>query len=205
MMGIFSFLFGGCGKQPAPSPHGMAQGQQVRSLSAPPEVTSESEEGFHDLVFYSQDVERLPDGSQRLRGSGTFKGRPLGLEVVLGPTWSSGSLGKNIPLVTYQGFVTFHSIGPDSDTFVQVLDALYATKLNPKVMSGDVRFVAIALGGDPRDLRSGPVKIKLFFEPDKEDDYAELFINIQLAEHRIEIREKDPDYRLKVVKALQAR
>jgi hypothetical protein len=105
--------------------------------------------------------------------------------------------------VTYQGVITYRSIGADSDTFVQVLDELYGTKLSPKVMIGEVRFTGISLGGDPRDLQSGPVKIKLFFESDKQDEYAELFTNIQLADHRLEFHEKDPDYRLAVIKALQ--
>ena len=37
----------------------------------------------------------MPDGSQSIRGSGTHKGRVLGLEVILGPTWQAGSLGKD--------------------------------------------------------------------------------------------------------------
>jgi hypothetical protein len=204
VMGIFSFLFGGCGKQPASSPQSTAQVQPAKPLAAPPEVTSEEEEGFHDLVFYIQDFTRLPDGSQSIRGSGTYKGRQLGLEVVLGATWKAGSLGKDVPLVTYQGVVTYRSTGADSDAFIQVLDELYGTKLSPKAMATETRFTGISLGGDPRDLESGPVKMKLFFESDKQDEYAELFTNIQLADRRLEVHEKDPDYRLAVIKALQA-
>jgi hypothetical protein len=71
--GIFFFLFGGwgCRKQPASSPQATVQVQPSKPLAAPPEVTSEEEEGFHDLVFYIQEYKRLPDGSQSLRGSGT--------------------------------------------------------------------------------------------------------------------------------------
>src|SRR5260221_1678775 len=94
IMGIFSFLVGGCSKQPTPTPPATAQVQPVKPLAAPPEVTSESEEGFHDLLFYLQEFKRLPDGSQSIRGLGTYKGRQLGFEVVLGPTWKAGSLGK---------------------------------------------------------------------------------------------------------------
>jgi len=144
------------------------------------------------LVFYLQEHKRLPDGSQSIRGLGTHKGRQLGLEVVLGPAWQSGSLGKDLPLVTYRGIITYRSTGPESDAFVQVLDELYGTKVKPKVE------------GDPRDLAKGPVKIKLFFESDKQEDYAELFTNIELAAHRLEVHEKDEEYRLPVVRALQA-
>jgi len=200
----FSFLCGGCDKQQPHSPQAEGEVQLAKPLSAPPEVTSEEEEGFHDLVFYVQEHKRLPDGSQSIRGSGTHKGRHLGLEIVLGPTWEAGSLGKDIPVVTYRGIVTYRSIGPDSDALVQVLDGLYDTRVGPKAMGTEIRFTAISLEGDPRELAKGLVKIKLFFETDKQDDYAELFTNIELAARRLEVREKDPEYRLPLVKALQA-
>jgi hypothetical protein len=203
-MSIFSFLFGGCSKQPASAPQPTSQVQLSKSLAAPPEVTSEEEEGFHDLIFYIQDYKQLSDGSQSIRGMGTYKGRQLGLEIVLGPTWKAGSLGKDIPLVTYQGIVTYRSTGSDSDSFIQVLDELYSTKISPKAMNKETKFTGISLEGDPRDLAKGPVKIKLFFESDKQDEYAEFFTNIQLAQHRLEVHEKDPDYRLPVIKSLLA-
>ena len=204
IMGLFSFLFGGCSRQPAPSAKAAPQIGPSKPLASPPEITSEEEEGFHDLVFYLQGHKRLPDGSQSIRVLGTHKGRQLGLEVVLGPAWQSGSLGKDLPLVTYRGIVTYRSTGPDSDAFVQVLDELYGTKVKPKAMVRETRFTGISLEGDPRDLAKGPVKIKLFFESDKQEDYAELFTNIELAAHRLEVHEKDEEYRLPVVRALQA-
>ncbi len=203
-MSLLSFLFGGCGKQPAPSTEITTKVEIPKPLSGPPEVTSEQEEGFHDLIFYIQGHKQLPDGSQSLRGEGTYKGRQLGLEVVLGPNWKEGSLGKNIPLVTYQGLVTYRSTGTDSDALVQVLDELYGTKLSPKAMGREIQFTGISLEGDPRDLKKGPVNIKLFFESGKEDDYAELYTNIKLAGNRLEVHEKDEAYRSPIVKALQA-
>ena len=146
----------------------------------------------------------MPDGSQNIRGSGTHRGRALCLEIILGPTWEAGSLGKDVPLVTYRGIVTYRSTGSDSDAFVQVLDELYGTKLTPKRMATEARFTGISLEGDPRDLTKGPVKIKLFFESGGEDDYAELYTNIELAVRRLEVHEKDEDYRLPIIRALRA-
>jgi hypothetical protein len=203
-LGVLALFFGGCGKQSTSSPRPAPQIHPSKPLAAPPEVTSEEEAGFHDLIFYIQEHKRLPDGSQSIRGLGTHKGRPLGLEVVLGPSWQAGSLGKNIPLVTYRGIVTYRSTGTDSDAFVQVLDELYGAKVSPKAMGKETQFTGISLGGDPRDVAKGPVKIKLFLESGKEDEYAELFTNIELAAHRLEVHEKDEGYRSQVVRALQA-
>jgi hypothetical protein len=182
-----------------------AQPRPSKPLAAPQEVTSEAEGGFHDLVFYVQKYKGLPDGSQSIRGSGTHKGRQLGLEVILGPTWQAGSLGKDVPLVSYRGIVRYRSTGADSDALVQVLDEVYGTKLAPKAMGIETRFTGISLGGDPRDLAKGPVKIRLFFESGGEDDYAVLYTNIDLAARRLEVHENDEGYRSQVIKALRAR
>jgi hypothetical protein len=85
-----------------------------------------------------------------------------------------------------------------------VLDELYGTKIGPKAMGRKTKFAGISLEGDPRDLAKGPVKIKLFFESGGQDGYAELFTNIELAAHRLELHEKDDGYRSPIVRALQA-
>jgi hypothetical protein len=206
ILSFLSFLFGGCGRGEKPqAPRAEAAARRSVRLDKPPEITSESGDGFHDVIFYIREHKRLADGTQIIRGSGLHKGRPLGLEVALSPIWQASSLGKGLPLATYRGTVTYRSTGPDSDAFVQVLDDLYGTKLTPKAMGAEIRFTAITLGGDPRDLAKGPVKIKLFYESGGQADYAELYTNFELPARRLEIREKDEEYRPAVVKALRAR
>jgi hypothetical protein len=204
-MGILSLLLGGCGRQEqgeAPQPKTLRQAST--RLEKTPEIASESEEGFHDLVFYVREYKSLADGTQTIRAEGVHNGRPVAFEVALSPTWAQGSLGKGIPLVTYQGTVTYRSVGIESDTFVQVLDELYGAKLSPMAMRKETVFTGITLGGDPRDLGTGAVKIKLFYESDAEDRYAELYTNIDLASRKLYFNEKDVDYRVPVVRALQA-
>jgi hypothetical protein len=204
IMGIFSFLFGGCDRQKQNGPpKPRAQQPESARLDKPPEVTSESEEGFHDLVFYIQEHKCLDDGTQIIRASGVHDGQPVGFEVLLGPNWESGSLSKDIPLVTYRGVVTYRSVGVESDFFLQLLDALYGVRLKPKGMREETKFTGISLEGDPRDLSKGGVKIKLFYESEAEDRYAELYTNIDLDSRRLYFNEKDPDYRAPVIRALQ--
>ncbi|HEX3250279.1 MAG TPA: hypothetical protein VHS05_12685 [Pyrinomonadaceae bacterium] len=71
-------------------------------------------------------------------------------------------------------------------------------------MNKATEFIAISLGGDPRDLAKETVKIKLFFDSDEEDRYAELFTNIDLKARKLYIREKDEEYRAAIVRALRA-
>jgi hypothetical protein len=48
-------------------------------------------------------------------------------------------------------------------------------------------------------------EMKLFFETEDPDDYAELYVNINDKEHWLEIREKDKGYREQVIKFLSAK
>ncbi len=170
-------------------------------LSAPPEVTSESEEGgFHDLILFIEEHARLDEGEHSLRAAGVHGRERLGIEVVLGNAWRQVSFGGGI--TGWQGKVTYRSIGRESDALLRVLDELYGTKLKPRAMAKTIIFSGISLEGDPRDLAKGPLHMKLFYEA-AGDDYAELFTNIDIASRRLEIHEKDEAYRSAVVRALR--
>ena len=86
-MGFFAALFG-CGKKPEQPPPAL------------PEITSETEEGFVDLVFAVTDSQINPDGSASLHAQGLHKGETVGLKVLLRPPWKERALGENIDLVT---------------------------------------------------------------------------------------------------------
>lgn len=176
-----------------------AKASVVKAFTKPPEVT-ETEEGFQDLVFWLEESGKERDGSHRIRASGTHKGKKVGFEILLAPKWAEG---MNTPITTRVGTVKYRAIGADSDAFVDVLDELYETKRSPKNMAKEIEFNAVTLEGHPGELANGPVKIKLFFEPESPDDYVELFTNIDLPARRVEVREKDMEYRPAVIKALQ--
>jgi hypothetical protein len=192
LMGLLSFLFGSCSKPRTP-----------RSPAAP-EITAESDDGgFVDLGFAIRSRETLPDGSQVLHAIGLHRGREVGMAVVLGNQWKAGSLGPDVPLVTYRGTVTYRSLGATSDALLQALDELYGTRLQPTIMRQSTTFTGISLGGEPADLMKGPVKIKLFLESDDEARYAELYTNIDVTNGILQIHEKDPEYRSAIIKALR--
>jgi hypothetical protein len=72
-------------------------------------------------------------------------------------------------------------------------------------MAASTKFTGLSLEGDPSKLDDGEVKIKLFFESNKEEAYAELYTNIDLPSKKLEFAEKDPGYRVALVKALTAK
>jgi hypothetical protein len=168
-----------------------------------PEITSEAEEGFVDLVFRLNEHTVLGDGSQRLRVAGLHHGREVGFELILSPTWKGSNLG-NLAIKTSKGLVTYRSIGPPSDAFIQAIDELYQTNLKPNSMAQQTAFTGISLEGDPAALKDHAVRIKLFYESGGEDGYAEIYTNIDLAARKVEVREKDGAYRKQVVRSLTA-
>jgi hypothetical protein len=88
------------------------------------------------------------------------------------------------------------------DEFLRALDSIYGTGLRPTSMALKVECEAISLQGNPLRLSSGPVKMKLFFG--SEDDYSELYLNIERTRARVQLKEKDPYYRAPIVRALSA-
>ena len=194
-MGFFAALFG-CGKKQEPA--------SMLPKPAPtlPEITSMSEEeGLIDLVFAIAESKSNADGSSSFHAQGLHRGGKVGLRVFLRPSWKEGTLGPR--MTTFQGEVLYESTGEESDRFVQVLGELYQSSVCPKMMrKGQIPFTAITLGGNPHDLSLAPVKIKLFFESEAEDQYAEIYTNIDAKKSRLEIMEKDPDYRESVMRAI---
>jgi hypothetical protein len=173
--------------------------QASGALSAPPELTSETEEGFCDLLLYVEQHTVLPMGSQELHATAVHRGRRVALEVVLGPEWREGTFADQ---PSFQGMVTYRSVGSESDALLRILDELYGTKAAPRAMARLTDFTCLTLGGDPRELGKGPVRAKLFFESEHEELNAELYTNVDLAKRRLEIREKDPGYRAAILRSL---
>jgi len=167
------------------------------SIMALPDVTSESEEGFHDFVF------AVVGGGERgtLRVRGKYRDTVVGFEVRLSQAWKGGKVA-GVNLVTYQGTVVLASTGSESDEFVRLIDQLYGTKLGPSSFNAQTKFTAISLEGNPQRLSAGQVKLKLFFEAKDEARYAEAFLNVDVAKSRVYLREKDPDYRTALVLAI---
>jgi hypothetical protein len=109
--------------------------------------------------------------------------------------------------------LTLTSSGNISDNFIQTLSTLYKVKLDrtlhfvalKRIAFIDLNeFAKAKLGKDPSD-KTAVKEMKVFFEAENPDDYAEIYINVNEAEHWIEIKEKDEGYRNPVIKGLTAK
>lgn len=171
-------------------------------LNSPkPEITSEREDDyFVDLVF---GIPRytIRNNTQSIIVSATAIGHRVGFSVELGSIWKSGRVG-DIPC--FSGVVRIASTGDDSNAFIRSLASLYGVKPVSNSMTESVEFTAISLEGAPTDLESGPVKLKLFYESKEKGCYAEVYANFDLQARKFYFNEKDPEYRVAILQALNA-
>jgi hypothetical protein len=142
----------------------------------------------------------LGRGAQKSdRGGGPSPGRGS-----VSASWPEAELYQKISGTAYKGVITYRSLGPASDSFLHIMDKLYGTALHPKSMRAETKFTGISLRGKPDELEKEPVRIKVFYESDDEQRYAELFTNIDVQHRVLQINEKDEEYRKPVVRALSA-
>ena len=102
----------------------------------------------------------------------------------------------------YWGSGAVRSIGLESDALLTTLAELYGQSVPPRPMRLETRVAIVGLADDPRLLPNRPTRMKLFFESEDPDDYAEVYVNVIGPEGRIELHEKDPEYRKPLVRAL---
>ncbi|GAB2842984.1 hypothetical protein GCM10027043_52710 [Ferruginibacter profundus] len=106
--------------------------------------------------------------------------------------------------------LVFKSLGAGSDNFVRFLKYLYSGVTDSLIkFNNQISVDCIHMGNyvDSLNMQSNGTyttthTCKLFFQGEKENDYAELYFNINDDEHWIELREKDKDYRNMIIKFL---
>lgn len=167
---------------------------QVRDVS--------EEDSFVDLDFplaaYSRDA---ASEIVHIGASGQFEGHLIGFTLELHPEWKPKLL-ENADATFYWGTVAIRSLGQSSDAFVALLVRKYGLPGPARPMLSEIHAQAVGLNTDPRQLEGCPAKMKLFFHSEIEDRYAEVYINVDLEAKVVQFHEKDPEYRVNLVRAL---
>lgn len=150
------------------------------------------DEGWDGDIRLSITEQWEDDSAQHYKAVSTYNGRNLGLLVSIPKAKERDKgFGKGIAL---------SSIGPESDYLLQTLAGLYkqpvdtALRFTPSVSVAYVNlkeFAKAVAGGEGNYTTFN--EYKLFFEG--EEQYAEVYLNINPKEHQLELREKDEEYR----------
>jgi hypothetical protein len=167
-----------------------------------------SEEGFVDLTFRIE-ARALVGDFHRLQLRASHDAKIVGMELQVRSGIRAGLDNdmKLIPEHVYRNGVRFVRSGPESDHLIAAIAVLYGADPEPRSMVPQETFTAIALHQGALDWDNAGVRLKLFGkdgEPFDEDAYYESFLTVDLGRGLVLWNEKDPDYRLQLLRALVA-
>ncbi len=147
-----------------------------------------------------------------------IKKNDTSITYIANSSHAKGNVGLQIMIPTntpddkkaYAQIMILRSSGENSDNLVRILAKLYKEKTDTSlhfVTSKPIAFIDLdefakkEFGQVPGD-NNGLKSLKVFFESENEDEYAELYININEKDYWIELKEKDEGYRKGVLKSI---
>ena len=144
----------------------------------------ESKDGLRDLILPIARLSRESDGGYSVVASGVLEGQRVGLAVRFHP----------------QG-VTFFADGAQTLGLVAALGKAYGVTLSGVELRPAVELTSLVLQGDPRRPKDGELRLKVFHdEKEERGEYYELYVNLDLDQMRLVLKEKDPEYRENILK-----
>lgn len=193
-LSLFS-LFLGCNKSPNSSTFNLKEIAEVKN-----------DEGFKDVFLKIVSEETMKDTNIYI-AKGLFNSKIVGLKFEIKSNLPNG-LNNNGSFDSKNGFIKngikIYSIGKESDEFIKALSKLYGFPSNKGFTINTLSPTAFSLNTSIVEMdKLGYYKFKLFFkdnENDNEEDYCELFFNINTNDKTVEIMEKDPAYRKLLIK-----
>lgn len=132
----------------------------------------------------------IKDSSYIYKVCSVDKGLPVGFELEI-----------PIKINKFGDGVTFRSLGDTSDNFLKTLYSIYRLNLQSNLKFTNTTSCKYAglndltFKGDGQKRLESVNYLKVFFGNDGENEYAELYLNIDEINKTVEFEEKDFDYR----------
>ena len=173
-----------------------------RAIAADPQAGQIlTEERFVDIDLPISDYRFSKDGVLTVVARGKINNQVIAIAVDLESEWKE-QIVEDAALTIYWGNGAIRSIGDESDAFLNLLIHEYGLAGNKSKMAPRTMITMAGLNSDPRNIKTDPVTIKVFFEHNGEGNYGEAFINIDLAKRILEFHDKDPEYHLGIASSL---
>lgn len=168
----------------------------------PLQIDNGEEEGWGADIRLSIVEKSENDTSHIYKAVSSYEGKELGLLVFVPKRKESDKgFGKGI---------SFKRIGTSSDNLLQTLSRFYKQTVDSAaIFAKDITVTYVNLKELAKSItgKEGQYKAtdeyKLFFEGNRDEDYAELYLNINSTENWIELREKDEEYRTAILRFLR--
>lgn len=199
---IFVLTLFGCGDNNSNSDKPATNTTATTKFPAMPLIIENGEEdGWGgDLKLSITDIQEN-DTAKIYKAISTHEGKNVGLLVTV-PKAKEKNKG-------FAGGFILASLGKESDDLLATLASVYKQKADSSIQfinSISLNYVnlgefAKSLGGKESGSKNASAEYKLFFQGD--EDYAELYLNVNPEEHWIELKEKDEEYRPAIIKFLR--
>jgi len=145
-------------------------------------------------------------GKDRLNGgtpslfhvNGTVDGHAVAFDIQILNDWATKQhpLGGELPTVEAAwGTAELQSTGVNSDNLLRVLEGRFGLQPSGRRLRAVVRATGVSLTSHPSKIASELVELKLFLGQEGADNYAEVFLSINLRRGHVVIDEKDLAYR----------
>jgi hypothetical protein len=136
---------------------------------------------------------------------GLYQGQPTGITVIFAPGMHQSTFTDRVE--TTQIFpknagITLVVEGPRGTSLVHLLAASYGASAHHINLPVTIPMTAIAFEGNPANILTQPLKFKVVHRSAKDSpEYFELFIDTDLANNKVQLSEKETDYRPAILKA----
>lgn len=171
-------------------------------------VASESE-GWFDVTFPILGTAPFEDGGKRLgtilRIGGDWSGTSVEWGVLIPDEWKEAKMTPPPPMKSWATSVLLGRTGEKSDMLVRRLSETYQMPNGQLLAREEVELDAVSLFADPRPVGSKPIQLKVFLHSGAGTEYGEFYLNVDITAGRVQLKEKDPEYRRAVMNALSVR
>jgi hypothetical protein len=100
------------------------------------------------------------------------------------------------PFSFYWSDLAVGVVSTNSSNFLRVLAAAYDLQTDANMRMKDVvNARAVSMGRAPTNLLTERTHLKVFFAEPLHNEYGEFYLNIDPTTQRVELNEKDPEYR----------
>lgn len=162
------------------------------------QVSDTSDGWGGDVTLSILKSQKLENGKKILTVISSYKEKDVGFELQLSP--------QNKKNGFHETGITIKSLGAISDNLLDALGNIYSIKISPtSKFVGNISTTYVNLD-ELVGIETPDIKTKLFLgNPDKENEYGEIYLNIYEKVGTVELKEKDIEYRLAVIKAFSTK
>jgi hypothetical protein len=168
------------------------------------QIDVSEDDDFVDLQLTVTKYWKDDDEHHIVQAKGLWGRETVGLAIAFRPDMKLGIVDTEVDKKRfYREGVNFYSIGKLSDNFTRALHSLFQIDGTLGNMQDSVGSTALIVSGRPEHFDEDYIKAKVFFDGANEKNlYAEWYVNVDLKNKILELREKDPEYRKNILAIL---